>query len=149
MCRKFLYAAAILALFAFPSYVHASGYFLEWRPFSVRSDLVLEKSGKITAVTVAQAVLEQYSAMIADYGNIVRTKEEKKEKKWDEFQYGNLRLRLSRYHDWKSSQDIVHPGGESGLWGTIKTQLEGAPNRDTLEAMGRIFAPEFDVGIEF
>ena len=152
MCRKFLYGAAILALFYFPSYAHAYDYFLEWRSFTVRDDLAPGKSKKINTAAVTQEVLEEYLAGTRKYGGIVGTKEDKKTKQWDEFQYGGLLLRLSRYHDWKSPQDISRPGGGSSLWETIKSfssQLDGAPNRDTLESMGRIFTPEFDLSIEF
>ena len=152
MCRAFLYGAAILALFCFVPNGHASGHFLESRPFTVRDDLVLEKSKKISVVTVSQEVLERYLAGMRDYGSIVRAEGDKKEKKWDEFQYGSFRLRLSRYKDLKPALDAVRPGSGSGLWETIKSfssQSGGAPDHDTLEAMGRIFTPEFDLGIEF
>ena len=153
MCRKFLYGVVMLALSYFPSYAHASGSFLEWRPFTVRDDLVLRKSEKINRAVVTQEILDEYLAGIRNYGGLARKEGDKKEeKKWDEYQYGSFLLRFSRFHDWTSSQEIVRPKEGAGLWETMKSfssQWEGTPNRDTLESMGRIFTPEFELGIEF
>lgn len=147
MYRKTFYGAAIFAFFCFATGAHA---FLDWRPFTVRGELVLEK--RKASVSITQEVLEKYLAGFGDHGRIAPSGEDKTEKKWNEFQYRSFRFQLSRYNDWKWSKDNARTKDEQGILDMIRTfssQFEGSPNRDALETMGRIFTPEFDFGIEF
>ncbi|MDO8722098.1 MAG: hypothetical protein Q7J31_07690 [Syntrophales bacterium] len=150
--RKFICLSVILTLCFCAMLAHASGYFPGWRPFDLRGELAPAMSKRKPASGQSYSV-EKYSADIKkDYGGIIEAEDKKNEKKWNEYQFGIFRLRISRYHDLYKQNDDKQSPEEGRLWEMMKSissRFGSSSYRDNLETTGRIFEPQLDLGIEF
>jgi hypothetical protein len=152
MCRKFLGFSIALALLTFATSADSFYYFLEMRPFHVRPDLAPARLREKGAVFTSSFNVGEYLADREDYNSIIRAIDEKEEKKWNELQWGSLRLRFSRYRDIQLQRDAARAEEKDGLRGRISEfplRFLDLTNRENLEAMGIIFSPRFDLGLEF
>jgi hypothetical protein len=143
--HRFMIAMITLLVLATP--YRAAGFFMNWRPFIVREDLAPVKKMRVPAYTFKHYVTDSN-----DRSNTLKAAAEGREIKWSEFQFGSFRLRISRYQDLRLKSDSSRSNNADGIWETVKSlpaQLGNSPYRDNLETMGKIFAPQFDFGIEF
>jgi predicted DNA-binding protein len=151
MRLKFLYAV-LPSLLVFSSACPAAGFFLPERPFQVRADLVLATSGEQPMARAIRSDIERYLTEMDDYSGAVKPEDEKRQGKRNELQYRSLRLSISRWRDWPVRKDAARLADEKNPWEMMKNFTSGfgsAPDRDTLETMGKIFTPQIDLGIEF
>jgi hypothetical protein len=151
MRLKFI-CAVLLSLLAFSSAWPASSFFLPERPFRVRNDLALVKSGEPTTAQAIRLDIEKYLTEMDNYSGAVKPEDEKRQEKRNELQYRSLRLSVSRWRDWPARKDAARLADERNPWDVMKNFTSGfgsATDRDTLETMGRIFTPQIDLGIEF
>ena len=150
--RKFICLFVILTLCFCAMLAHASGYFPGWRPFDLRGELAPAMSKRKPASGQSYSV-EKYSADIKkDYGSIIKAEDKKREKKWNEYQFGMFHLRISRYQDLHKQNDDKQSPEEDRLWEMMKSipsRFGSSSYRDTLETAVKIFEPQFDLGIEF
>lgn len=154
MYFKFLGFAAVLALLAFATYADSFSFFLDVRPFKARSDLAPAALGEKKAMSISLFDAKEYLADVENYNNLIKTadEDEKNEKRWNELQWGSFHLRFSRYQDVRLQKDAEKPAERSNL----REEISESPlrffdltNRETLEAMKRIFSPRLDLGLEF
>jgi hypothetical protein len=125
----------------------AASFFMNWRPFIVREDLAPVKKMRLPAYT-----FEHYATDNKDRSNALIVAAEGRERRWSEFQFGSFRLRVSRYQDLRLKSDSSRSNNAEGIWETMKSlpaQMGDSLYRDNLETMGKIFAPQLDLGIEF
>jgi hypothetical protein len=147
MCYKYRFIMAFIMLLVWAIPYPAAGFFLNWRPFIVREDLAPVKKMRAPAYT-----FEHYATDNKDRSNAIKVAAEERERRWSEFQFGSFRLRVSRYQDLRLKSDSGRSNNTDGIWKTMKSlpaQLGDSPYRETLETMGKIFAPQLDLGIEF
>jgi len=147
MCYKYRFIMAFITLLVWAIPYPAAGFFLNWRPFIVREDLAPVKKMRLPAYT-----FEHYATDNKDRSNAIKVAAEERERRWSEFQFGSFRLRVSRYQDLRLKSDSGRSNNTDGIWKTMKSlpaQLGDSPYRETLETMGKIFAPQLDLGIEF
>jgi len=146
-----LYFAAIVTVLILATPYPAASSFIDWRPFMVREDLALVIVARRTVWPPASA-FDKYTSDNQDRSGALKGEDERREKKWGEFQFGSLRLRISRYSDPRLRSEAVEANKTVGIWDTMKSlpaQLGSLPPRETLETMGKLFTPELNLGIEF
>jgi hypothetical protein len=146
--RSLLFAAILLVgVMTDP----ACALFLDWRPFMVRDDLAPVQIARKT-MRPSTDVLEKFTTDYNGYIGSTKGEDESRERTWSEFQFGSIRLRISRYTDPRLRSDPGQSNQVEGIWATLKslpTQLGSSSSRETLETMGKIFTPHLDLGIEF
>ena len=127
------------------------GSYRTWQPFVVREDLVPLKRGWKNVRFPAYG-LKEYVPDSRDLGLSLKLGKEQEEKSWSEFQLGSVRFRFSRYQDFLPPTNSSETNKVDNTWDMVKSlpaQLGSSPNRATLEAMGKIFTPHLNLGIEF
>jgi hypothetical protein len=130
----------------------ASALFLDWRPFIVREDLAPVQKIVRKTMRPSADVLEKFITDGNGPIDAIKRESERRERTWSEFQFGTVRLRISRYTDPRLRSDPGQSNQVDGIWATLKslpTQLGSSSSRETLETMGKIFTPHLDLGIEF
>jgi hypothetical protein len=147
MRHQYRFMIAMITLLVLATPYRAAGFFMNWRPFIVREDLAPVKKMRVPAYT-----FEKFTVDNIDRSNALKAAAEESERKWSEFQFGSFRLRISRYQDLRLRSDSSRSNNADGNWETVKSLpalLGNLPYRDNLETMGKIFAPQLDLGIEF
>ena len=127
------------------------GSFRIWRPFVVREDLVPLRRGWKNVLFTAYG-LKEYVPDSRDLGLSLKLGKEQEGKSWSEFQLGSVRFRFSRYQDFLPPTNSSETNKADNTWDMVKSlpaQLGSSPNRAALEAMGKIFTPHLNLGIEF
>ena len=150
MCHKYRFIIATITLLVWSISYTAIGAFGDWQPFVVREDLVALKMEQ-KKVPPPASVLEGYIPDNKSQSNTITIYDERS-KRWNEFQFKSFRLRISRYNDLRIKSFTVPSNNTDNNWELIKSlpgQMGNSSYRETLEAMGKIFAPQLDLGIEF
>ena len=144
-------------LFFTASTGHSQGNVFDWEPFSIRSDLALNvppaagPERKITFMPDRQ--YETSDILERDAEIYVSDEDSKSETKWNRFNFRNLILTFSHFTTNPHEREITGPlSGKQSKWDTIKSlpmTFLNSPSQDTFESIGRIFEPEFKLGVEF
>jgi hypothetical protein len=150
-----------LIFFIFLFFTVSTGYshgnVFEWEPFSIRSDLALNvppaagPERKITFITDGHSEISDILERDADI--YVFDADSKSETKWKRFNFRHFILTFSHFATNQREREITGPlSGKQSKWDTIKSlpmTFLHSPSQDTFESIGRIFEPEFNLGVEF
>jgi len=122
----------------------------------VKSDPVpaklMEDTKDKPMVAVPLFDVEKYIEDDKEYNRIIKD-DDKRETGWNGLQWSVFRLRVSRYKARGLQKDVPSYGEQESIQEIIKSFpslfLDSDKSRDTLEKVGGVLAPQFNLELEF
>ncbi len=153
MSGRYLLAYILIVALMLPIAAYASDHTQEWQPFSVRKDLEPEKLSDFWLFHPSADDSEKVFQEPAKDSNMVSLRHDgTEESRWNEFRIGVFHFTISRYRDRQMPNEFARASDDTNFWELVKSfsyQLNNAPYRETVETMGKLLTPQFDIGIEF
>ncbi len=152
--RRIAYCFVVIIFpVALEAFADSSVNLLDIRYFHAETDLVIDRFQKEASIDFSSLNAEKYNWDMMDYKRDVKAVDEKNESRRSRLQWGRFRLMFSRSQDGRSG-GVTPRTMEKGddiqkMIKSLPSQFRDESYRENLETIGRIFAPQFDLGLEF
>ena len=141
----------VLLLFISAANGHTAGIMNEWEPFTIKSELGLHAVGvgSDTILFTREEINKMGSAMNIERDTMLR----KDDSSWNVIKFRNVRISFTHTMVEQIQRDVKKTSGEgSDKLNSIKSlpaTLLAPTHRESIEAIGKIFEPQVNLGIEF